>query len=226
MEAAAAEHGIAADRFAPEIGGILKASCGALAAAECQSVRCLSPGGCRAIVGGAAVVRPGGLFLLLARPIRARGAILSALAHATPACWWIMPHRNYRDSCVVAIRSPGPLAHVGAPCHRPNALLIATRFWSDSHAIADISVAHAAIRNRIGIPGVAPHAYARRPCPDPTPAACHHVHHRASGSAVVRIAEAHATGSDPCHMPTTVPHASLCTTVTVPARGWLFPRRT
>jgi len=33
-----AEHGIAVDRFAREIGGILKASPGALAATECQTV--------------------------------------------------------------------------------------------------------------------------------------------------------------------------------------------
>jgi hypothetical protein len=38
MRAAAAEHGIAADRFAREIVGILKAHSGALAAAECQTV--------------------------------------------------------------------------------------------------------------------------------------------------------------------------------------------
>jgi hypothetical protein len=38
----AAEHGIAADRFAREIVGILKAFPSALAAAECQTVRRLS----------------------------------------------------------------------------------------------------------------------------------------------------------------------------------------
>ncbi len=38
----AAQPGIAADRFAREIVAILKARCGALAAAECQPVRPLS----------------------------------------------------------------------------------------------------------------------------------------------------------------------------------------
>jgi len=98
---------------------------GRRAATYGQPVRCLSSSWRSSSVGDTRTPIPRERFLLVARPIRARSACVSAVAYATPQRSGIMRLVNRRDSCAVAIRSAGSRTLVRAPCPPSTACRIA-----------------------------------------------------------------------------------------------------